>query len=70
MTLKTAAFGSAMVDIIAVLESDSVEQISFSNAHQQYQVPLPRRIFRQGTIQVRNICTGKKEEQENSFGRF
>ncbi|MEM7289216.1 MAG: carbohydrate kinase family protein [Pseudomonadota bacterium] len=36
-------FGSAMVDIIAVLNSESVEQISLSNAHQQFLLIEPGR---------------------------
>lgn len=41
--MKAITFGSAMVDIIAVLKSESIEQISLSNAHQQYLLVEPGR---------------------------
>ncbi len=41
--MKAVTFGSAMVDIIAVLESDSIEQLSLSNAHQQFLLVEPGR---------------------------
>ncbi len=41
--MRAVTFGSAMVDIIAVLESDSIEQISLSNAHQQFLLVEPGR---------------------------
>lgn len=41
--MKAVTFGSAMVDIIAVLESDSIEQLSLSNAHRQYLLVEPGR---------------------------
>jgi len=47
---KAATFGSAMVDIIAVLESDSIEKISLSNAHQQYLLVEPGRKVEAETI--------------------
>ena len=41
--MKAITFGSAMVDIIAVLESSSIEQISFSNASEQFLLVEPGR---------------------------
>lgn len=41
--MEAITFGSAMVDIIAVLESDSIEQLSLSNAHQQFLLVEPGR---------------------------
>ena len=41
--MKAITFGSAMVDIIAVLASESIEQISLSNAHQQFLLVEPGR---------------------------
>ncbi len=41
--MKAITFGSAMVDIIAVLKSESIEQISLSNAHQQFLLVEPGR---------------------------
>ena len=41
--MKAVTFGSAMVDIIAVLKSDSIEKISLSNAHQQFLLVEPGR---------------------------
>jgi len=41
--MKTLTFGSAMVDIIAILVSDSVEKITLSNAHSQYLLIEPGR---------------------------
>jgi sugar/nucleoside kinase (ribokinase family) len=41
--MKAVTFGSAMVDIIAVLESDSIEKLSLSNAHQQFLLVEPGR---------------------------
>lgn len=41
--MKAITFGSAMMDIIAVLESESIEQISFSNAHEQFLLVEPGR---------------------------
>ncbi|MEM9278048.1 MAG: carbohydrate kinase family protein [Pseudomonadota bacterium] len=41
--VEAVTFGSAMVDIIAVLQSDSIEQISLSNAHQQFLLVEPGR---------------------------
>ena len=41
--MKAVTFGSAMVDIIAVLKSESIEQISLSNAHQQFLLVEPGR---------------------------
>lgn len=41
--MKALTFGSAMVDIIAVLASESIEQISLSNAHQQFLLVEPGR---------------------------
>ena len=43
MSLKAITFGSAMVDIIAVLQSNSIEQMSLSNAHSQYLLVEPGR---------------------------
>ncbi|MGI9352797.1 MAG: carbohydrate kinase family protein [Rhizobiaceae bacterium] len=48
--MKTVTFGSAMVDIIAVLESDSIEQISLSNAHQQFLLVEPGRKIEASSI--------------------
>lgn len=50
--MKTMTFGSAMVDIIAVLENDSIEQISFSNAHEQFLLVEPGR-----KVEARSITT-------------
>ncbi len=41
--MKVVTFGSAMVDIIAVLDSSSIEQISFSNASEQFLLVEPGR---------------------------
>ena len=41
--LKAVTFGSAMIDIITVVKSESIEQISLSNAHQQYLLVEPGR---------------------------
>ena len=48
--MKTITFGSAMVDIIAVLESDSIEQLSLSNAHQQFLLVEPGRKIEASSI--------------------
>lgn len=40
---KAVTFGSAMVDIIAVLEDNSIEQITLSNAHSQFLLVEPGR---------------------------
>ncbi len=41
--VSAITFGSAMVDTIAVLQSDSVEKISLSNAHSQFLLVEPGR---------------------------
>ena len=48
--MRATTFGSAMVDIIAVLESDSIEQISLSNAHQQFLLVEPGRKIEASSI--------------------
>ena len=48
--MKAATVGSAMIDIIAVLESDSIEQISLSNAHQQFLLVEPGRKIEASSI--------------------
>ena len=42
-TVSAITFGSAMVDTIAVLQSDSIEKISLSNAHSQFLLVEPGR---------------------------
>ncbi|MEM9332725.1 MAG: carbohydrate kinase family protein [Pseudomonadota bacterium] len=39
--MKAVTFGSAMIDIITVVNSQSIEQISLSNAHQQFLLVEP-----------------------------
>jgi len=41
--MKAITFGSAMIDIITVIDSDSIEQLSLSNAHQQFLLVEPGR---------------------------
>ena len=41
--MRAVTFGSAMVDIIAVLQSDSIEKITLSNADSQYLLVEPGR---------------------------
>ncbi|MEM7215799.1 MAG: carbohydrate kinase family protein [Pseudomonadota bacterium] len=41
--MKALTFGSAMIDIITVVNADSIEQISLSNAHQQFLLVEPGR---------------------------
>ncbi len=48
--MKAVTFGSAMVDIIAVLESNSIEQLSLSNAHQQFLLVEPGRKIEASSI--------------------
>ncbi|MFK7867181.1 MAG: carbohydrate kinase family protein [Alphaproteobacteria bacterium] len=36
MTKKALCFGSAMIDIITILNSDNIEQLAFRNAHSKY----------------------------------
>lgn len=48
--MKAITFGSAMVDIIAVLESDSIEKLSLSNAHQQFLLVEPGRKIEASSI--------------------
>jgi len=50
--MKAVTFGSAMVDIIAVLESHSIEQISFSNALEQFLLVEPGR-----KVEAKSIST-------------
>ncbi len=55
--MKAITFGSAMVDIITVISSESIEQISLSNSNQQYLLVEPGRKVEAETI-TRHIGGG------------
>ncbi len=55
--MKTITFGSAMIDIITVISSESIEQISLSNSNQQYLLVEPGRKVEAETI-TRHIGGG------------
>ena len=55
--MKAVTFGSAMIDIITVISSESIEQISLSNSNQQYLLVEPGRKVEAETI-TRHIGGG------------